>query len=371
MRLICLGLLCFSQWLTFAVADSGPIKRLLYVATPGIRNYLEFGGHGILVFDIDQEHRFVKRIPFGGLGADGKPLNVKGICGSARTGRVYVSTLEHLICLDLKTNEPLWQRNYEGGCDRMAISPDGRQIYLPTLERDHWKIVDAANGTEFARVTPDSGAHNTVYGLDGREAYLAGLRSPLLTVIDTRDHQTQRAVGPFSNSVRPFTVNGSQSLCFVNVNDLLGFEVGDLQTGKVLHRVEVEGVPRGPVKRHGCPSHGIGLTPDEQEVWVSDGHNSQMHIFDVTQLPPRQVASVGLREQPGWVTFSLDGRYAYPSTGEVFDVSSRQIIARLTDEQGRPVHSEKMLEIHFDASGPARVGDQFGLGRRHDEALTH
>jgi hypothetical protein len=368
MRFICLSLLCIGQLLGTAPADSGPVKRLLYVASPGIRDYLEFGGHGILVFDIDQEHRFVKRIPFGGLSAEGKPLNVKGICGQAQTGRLYVSTLEHLICLDLRSDKQLWQRAYEGGCDRMSIAPDGSHIYLPTLERDHWKVVDAANGEEIARLTLDSGAHNTVYGLNGREVYLAGLRSPLLTVVDTRDHRTQRTVGPFSNSVRPFTVNSAQTLCFVNVNDLLGFEIGDLKSGKMLHRVEVQGVARGPVKRHGCPSHGIGLTPDERELWVSDGHNSQMHIFDVTQLPPRHVASVSLREQPGWVTFSLDGRYAYPSTGEVFDVESRAIVARLTDEHGRPVHSEKMLEVHFDASGPLRTGDQFGLGRREQEA---
>src|SRR5690606_4725421 len=107
---------------------------------------------------------------------------------------------------------------------------------------------------------------------------------------------------------------------------------------------------------------------DERELWVSDGHNSQMHIFDATQMPPRHVASVALREQPGWVTFSLDGRYAYPSTGEVFDVASRTIVARLMDEEGREVHSEKMLEVHFSADGPVRVGDQFGLGRRMEPA---
>ena len=132
------------------------VERRLYVACPGIRNYLEFGGHGILVFDIDHGHRFLRRIPLGGLGADGKPLNIKGICGNAETGRLYVSTLEHLICLDLVSDQPLWQRSYEGGCDRMSISPDGSHIYLPTLEQDHWTIVDAMDGDELARVTPDS-----------------------------------------------------------------------------------------------------------------------------------------------------------------------------------------------------------------------
>ena len=103
---------------------------------------------------------------------------------------------------------------------------------------------------------------------------------PLLTVADTATHTAARTVGPFSASIRPFTVNGRQTLCFVNVNACLGFEVGDITTGKKLHRVEVQGVAPGPVKRHGCPSHGIGLTPDEREVWVVDAFNRKVHVFD-------------------------------------------------------------------------------------------
>src|SRR5882724_2566673 len=67
-------------------------KRLLYVAVPGIRDYLEYGGHGILIFDIEDGHKFVKRFPSAGVDEKGKPLNVKGICASSRTGRLYVST---------------------------------------------------------------------------------------------------------------------------------------------------------------------------------------------------------------------------------------------------------------------------------------
>jgi DNA-binding beta-propeller fold protein YncE len=346
--------------------DAADVRRLLYVASPGVRNYVEYGGHGVLVFDIDQGHQFVRRIPMGGLGKDGKPLNVKGICASADTDRLYVSTLEHLICIDLATDKQLWERTYEGGCDRMAISPDGTIIYLPTLEKDHWKVVDAATGDEIARVTPDSGAHNTVYGSDGRFVYLAGLRSPLLTIAETASHTAARRVGPFTNSVRPFTVNAAQTRCYVCINDLLGFEVGDITTGKKLVRVEVPGFEKGPVKRHGCPSHGIGLTPDESEIWVSDATNQRVHVFDATVMPPQKVASIELRDEPGWVTFTIDGTLAYPSTGEVIDTKSREIVATLTDEEGRPVMSEKMLEIDFRGAEPVRAGDQFGIGRKRE-----
>ena len=55
---------------------SNTVQRRLYVAVPGIRNYLEYGGHGLLVFDIDHGHRFVKRIPTAGLDAKGAPLSI-------------------------------------------------------------------------------------------------------------------------------------------------------------------------------------------------------------------------------------------------------------------------------------------------------
>lgn len=337
--------------------------RYLYVAMPGVRNYLEYGGHGMLVFDIDNQHKFVKRIPTAGLGADGKPLNVKGICANSTTDRVYISTLQTLQCVDLVSEKLLWERSYEGGCDRMSISPDGQFIYLPSLEKDHWHVVSGSSGDVISKIVPKSGSHNTVGGLDGKWFYLAGLKSPLLTVADTSTHQAHHTVGPFSASIRPFTVNGRQTLCFVNVNELLGFEIGDLKSHKMLHRVEVAGYQKGPVKRHGCPSHGIGLTPDEKEIWVCDATNQRLHIFDVTTLPPKQVETIKVRDEPGWVTFSLDGKLAYPSTGDIIDVASRKIITTLTDETGAAVQSEKMLEIDFKDGKPVRNGDQFGVGR--------
>lgn len=338
-------------------------NRLLYVAVPGIRDYLEYGGHGLLVFDIDNGHKLVKRIPTGGINEEGRPINVKGICASEKTRLIHISTKASLMCLDMVTEKLLWERRYDKGCDRMALSPDGKVIYQPSFEKDQWYVLDARTGDEIARVTPNSGAHNTVYGLDGRWCYLAGLGSPLLTVADTRSHKIGRTVGPFSGNIRPFTVNRSQTLVFVCVNQCLGFEIGDLRTGEKLHRVDVEGFQRGKVKRHGCPSHGIGLTPDEKEIWVCDAHNRRLHVFDATVMPPKQVASVECRDEPGWITFSNDGTLAYPSSGDVIDVATRKIIAHLTDEEGRAVGSEKLLEIDWDDGAPALAGNQFGIGR--------
>ena len=346
-------------------------RKMLYVAVPGIRDELDHGGHGLLVFDLAHEHKFVKRLPTSGRDEHGHPLNVKGICASAKTQRLYLSTTRTLSSFELPSGKLLWEKPYEGGCDRMAISPDGAFIYLPSLEREFWNVVDARDGKVIKKIVTNSGAHNTVIGLDGKFAYLAGLKSPILRVADTTTHEVARMVGPFSNMIRPFTINGKQTRCYVNVNDLLGFEIGDLQTGKTLGRVEVEGFQKGPAKRHGCPCHGIALTPDESELWLADSANSRVHIFNNRAVPPTQMASVALRDQPGWINFSIDGDYAYPSTGEVIDTRTHKIIAALTDETGAAVQSEKLLELDFVGDLAVRAGNQFGLGQTHAENLSH
>lgn len=339
-------------------------RRLLYVASPGIRNYVEWGGKGVLVYDIDRGHSFVKRIPSPFDDPAGRVENIKGVCASAATRRLYLTTLSRLACIDLVTERPLWVQALEGGCDRLSITPDGKVLYVPSLEGAHWNVVDAATGRVIRKLMTGSGAHNTLCLPNGKRVFMADLRSGTLLGADPATHEIVQRVGPFSSPIRPFTANAAGTLVFVNLNGLLGFEVGDVLAGKMLHRVEVPGYMPGPVKRHGCPSHGVGLTPNEKELWVVDGSNQRLHVFDATVMPPTYLTSIELLvDQPGWITFSLDGAYAYPSTGEVIDTKTRTIVAHLKDEQGRQVQSEKLLEIDFAGKLPVRAGDQFGVGR--------
>lgn len=344
------------------LAQKAGVKRYLYVATPGIRDYLGYGGHGILVFDINNNHRFVKRIPTKGLHPDGTPSNVKGIAVSVSLNSIYVSTLEGLQRIDLATDKIVWEKMYTGGCDRMSISPDGKTMYLPSLEKDFWNVVDCETGDVIKKIHVVKRAHNTIYALSGKRVYMADIGSPVLMVADPAKNEIVERVGPFANFIRPFTINGAENLVYVTVDSLLGFEVGDLKTGRKVAHIEVEGWNRGPVRRHGNPSHGIGLTPDEKELWVADGFNMRLHIFSAVK-PYQQLTTIPLQDMPGWVTFSLDGKYAYPSSGEVIDVKTRKILLTLQDEHHNSVASEKMMELQMAGGKVVRAGDQFGIGR--------
>jgi DNA-binding beta-propeller fold protein YncE len=190
-------------------------------------------------------------------------------------------------------------------------------------------------------------------------------------IAETRTHKLVKTI-TFPDNIRVFVINHDASLIYSNTNNLLGFFIADVKSGQIIQKVEVAGfgwpekwnvVPR-PIIPHGCPSHGIALTNDEREVWLTDGINNYIHIFDNTRMPPRQVESIKTTAGPYWITVGLDGKLAYISSGDVIDMKSRKIIGNLKDEYGRTMHSEKLLDMVFRNGKLTRVANQFGNGLR-------
>src|SRR6476646_9262577 len=87
--------------LSLSIAGHAAERHYIYAASPGVRNYVEYGGVGIVVFDADHDYKFVKRIPTWDAPAGQKPENVKGIAASAATGIVYVTSLNHMAAFDI------------------------------------------------------------------------------------------------------------------------------------------------------------------------------------------------------------------------------------------------------------------------------
>lgn len=335
-------------------------QHLLYVTVPDGAGGTK--GHGIYLFDIDDGHKFVRAIDIPGMGG------TRGVCASPVTDKLYYAHgNDKLACIDLVTEKKVWENVYpksEGGCDRIQITPDGKKLYVPSgwWSTDPYnKVVDGATGKLITKIhVTDAGAcHNTIVSLDGRRAYLASTKYNMLTVVDTATDQVVKRIGPYMAMIWPHTVNGAQTLSFVNTDHVVGFEIGDLATGQKLHTVMVQGMED---QHRRC--HGIGLTPDETEIWLVDQDKKQHHIFDATVMPPVEKQTIDVSAKThGWITFSMDGRYAYPDTGDVFDAATKKIIATLTDAEGNRVISSKFIEIHLRDGDPIRVGQQMGMGR--------
>jgi DNA-binding beta-propeller fold protein YncE len=217
--------------------------------------------------------------------------------------------------------------------------------------------VNPANGELVKRLSAGKAAHNSITSLDGRFAYLG--TDTTLTVFNTKDDTVARQITPVGEyGVFPFTVDSRNHYAYVCLGKHVGFDVVDLQTGQVPHRVLAGDTP---IEHR---THGAALTPDESELWISDQVGKQLFVFDATQMPPKPKAQIPLSMGGhGWVCFSLDGRYAWCHTPDVFDAHTKQVVATLKDENGKPVASSKFVEVDMNDGKVVRVGNEFGLGR--------
>src|SRR5258708_2494810 len=248
-------------------------QRFIYAALPGVGggNNMSYGGAGILVFDIAHGHKFVKRVAMPTAlplppSTNGRPVSpqesIKGIAAHAPTARLYVSTNRRVAAYDLLTDKLVWEQRYEDrGTDRIALSPDGTTLYAPELGAPKWVVADAKTGALIATIDKPGNPHNTQYSDDGTRVYFeAEGNTRTMSVVDAKTRTIIKEIGPFGNMVRPFTFNGKQTLLFANINDFLGFEIADLKTGQILHRVAAPGVTarRSPTPR--IPSHRTPMT---------------------------------------------------------------------------------------------------------------
>ena len=348
--------------LVTAASAAGPEKHHLYLASP---DGAQPGGSGagVLVFDIDNGHRLVKRIDVPSF----KDGGIRGFCANAKRHCAYYTTTTRLMgAFDFETEKVLWEHRYEVGCDRAAVTPDGAKLYVPSGwwlrgEKSQWFVADAANGYVLKTLPSNNQPHNTIASLDGQ--WVFGGSETTFHVWRTSDDTEVKTISPIGEKgVFPFTVNHTNTRAYVCLGGHVGVDIADLESGKVLHRIMAKDDEGKEIPRR---THGCGLTPDESELWVSDQGGNRLYVFDATVTPPVQKGHVKLTAGGhGWVTFSLDGRFAWCHTPDVIDAKTKQIVATLKDESGKAVSSSKFIEVHLQDGKVTRVGDQFGLGRK-------
>jgi hypothetical protein len=337
-----------------------------------LRHYeFVFPEKSIYVYDMDRGGALVKQVDVPTSGG------VRGAVASAVTGMLYISYGSNrgpggsMLKYDLMTDEVVWVKHYPFGVDSMSVSADGNTIYMPTGEASSggmWKVIDANSGSVTTSIDSRGiGPHNTVLSPDGSRVYLGPRYTNYVVVASTKTNHVIRKIGPVGGTggIRPFTINGAESLVFITLSGFLGFQVGDINTGSILYTVPVRGF-----RTHGgaatTPSHGISLSPDEKEIYLIDAINNYVHVFDVAGLPesaPTQVADIQLRgslshhESPcasncikyGWLHHSRDGRYVFVGdSGDVIDTKLRETAMTLP----AMANSRTQIEINFESGAP-------------------
>ena len=286
---------------------------------------------------------------------------VRGIGASAATGMLYVSYggfpkgIGHLLEFSLYRRKVVYDRGYRFGIDSFDISHDGRLIFMPTGENtsgNSWHVLAATTGRVVGSIDAGRSPHDTVVGASGQQLFLGGASDRYLYKADAkRPWKIIGRMGPLTPAgvagIRPFTIDAHDRFAFTTGNRYLGFQVSDVQSGRVLYTVPVPGF-RVPSTFRGIASHGVGLSPDERYLWVADRPNRAVHEFDISGLPrraPVMIATVHVSgPHLGWLNLSRDGRYLFVGdAGNVINTQTRRTVARM----GALVDSRYNIEIDW------------------------
>ena len=137
---------------------------------------------------------------------------------------------------------------------------------------------------------------------------------------------------PLSNVVRPIALSPDEKRLFAKVDGLVGIEVADVAARKKIDRVPAE--LTAEQKKVASRSHGIGVRPEQKEVWACDVEHLQVQVFDMTGDKPKQTHTIPIGSQVYWLTFRPDGKVCYVSargTSAVaaVDTATKEVMARI------------------------------------------
>ena len=352
-------ILLFAAAILALNSSSAIVQRYLYLSIPDGAQEKDPVDPGVYVFDIDNNHEFVKFIPMPSF-----ENGLRGFAPSLVNHAAYYTDTSGLIgCLDLETEEIVWERTHEYGWDRACITRDGSTIYAPygwwyLPANGGFAVIDAKNGDILEKHITGRSPHNSLITQDGQYMLIGGYNMlNMYKADDLTEIWKFTAVGEIG--VFPFTVDSASKYAYVCHRRHVGFDILDLEVGLKIQNIDY-GDP--PAERR---THGIALTPDETEVWISDQAANQLVVYDNTTMPPTFDQEIKLtRGGHGWVTFSIDGRYAWTHTPDIIDRKSRRIVGTLKTKEGVPIGTSKFFEAHFEDGKLIRIADQFGLGMK-------
>jgi YVTN family beta-propeller protein len=269
--------------------------------------------------------------------------------------RAYVTSESEnaLYEIDTATAKVLRKLEMSSGTANVPVmTKDGSKIFVcingvrdaygnMQSQRGGWvDVVDTATFQKTKGIKSKGGMHDCYATPDGKYILASSLGAKFLEVIDVKTEQPLWEVNfdkGVTTSAQEIGRNGSTRRIFSNLSDFRGFAVIDFATHKEVQRVALPDEPSGIflgeklARRNRIPTHGNEVTPDGKQLWVVSRGANGVFIYSLPYLkvikfiptPRERGAKPGVDGgDPGWMTFTPDGKTAYISSAAANVVSA-------------------------------------------------
>lgn len=249
-------------------------------------------------------------------------------------GRRFFTTVESdhtLLVIDAATDRVLKSVKLTERPNQCAVTPDGKFVAVPIRGGDSVDIVDVAQG-KVVKNLPVYIPHNCYNARRNDHFFVTSMGERKVNLIDLKTLSYLAEI-PVGGIPRPLAVTRDEKTLYCALSGLHGFVIVDIPEREVVQTVQLPPLPEGvklPVPF--TPTHGLELTPDEKELWVTSCGTDTVYVFDTASK--KIVGKVGVGKGPNWLTFSPDGKYCCVSNVlsddvSIIDAVNRREVARV------------------------------------------
>jgi YVTN family beta-propeller protein len=261
-----------------------------------------------------------------------------GLCAPA-DGRTVFATIESedvLKIIDTTNNKVVKKIGLTGRPNQCASTPDGHYVGVPIRNGNSIDIVDTRKG-EIAKVLPVHVPHNGYDADNNEEMFVSSMGDHDIELIDLRKMEYVDKI-PVGGVPRPYAVTKDGRTLYSALSGFHGFVIASISERKVIGRVTLPSAPPSACTLEpNTPTHGIALSPDDKELWVTSLADGGVYVYKVATKKLSHEIRTG--KCPNWITFSPDGRYVAVSNSgsddcSIIDALTRREVARVKVGKG-------------------------------------
>jgi YVTN family beta-propeller protein len=242
---------------------------------------------------------------------------------------------DKIIGIDTRTNEVVAEFRAGGNPERIALNPEGTQIWASLEALARAAGYDIGTGNQFASFVVGVEAEGVAVSPDGRWVYVTAEATHTTTIIDA---QTLTVVKHLLVGNRPRVVEFSPDGAYAYVSAEIGgtISVIDTATQSVVATVNL-GLDSRPVE--------IAVDPTQPRIFVAGGGTSAVYVVDVQNYTVTNVIREQMGRRPWGITITADGKTVYTANGlsdsvSVIDTACLCVVENIG--AGRGAHSAEI-----------------------------
>ncbi len=263
---------------------------------------------------------------------------VHGVCAPADGQRIFVTTeMDQMFkVVDTATGEILSSITLSGHPNQCASTPDGHYVVVPIRNGESADIIDTKLG-KIVKVLPVKEPHNGYNTGRNDVLWVSSMGEHSINRIDLKTLEYADKI-PVAGIPRPYAVTKNEKTLYVALTDYHGFEIVNIPDKKEIAKVDLPAAPPSDcaLEPH-TETHGIALSPDERELWVTSLSDGGVYVYDIAAKKLSSEIKTG--ECPNWIGFSPDGKYANVSNSgsndaSIIDATARKVVATIKVGEG-------------------------------------